>query len=174
MMKNRSSREVSYGFPPLVAPGARVLVLGSLPGVKSLETREYYANKQNAFWRIAAQHLGNLPVEYAARVKRITSHGVAVWDVLAAATRSGSLDSAIEADAVPNNFRALLHAYPSIYRICFNGDKARSLFRRFVVPTLSTEQQAIDSRVLPSTSGAHAKMQIREKAEAWSMVWKHQ
>jgi TDG/mug DNA glycosylase family protein len=165
-------QRVSYGFPPLAMPGATVLVLGSLPGVKSINACEYYANPRNAFWQIAEQHLGILPQAYAARVKKVTTRGVALWDVLAAATRSGSLDSAIEEDAVPNNFRALLHAYPTIQMICFNGTKACQLFSFFSVLTLTEQQKRIQRLTLPSTSGAHAKMSLREKAKAWEIVWK--
>ncbi|HEY4211631.1 MAG TPA: DNA-deoxyinosine glycosylase [Steroidobacteraceae bacterium] len=97
---------LSFRFPPVSSPSARVLVLGSLPGRLSLERGEYYANRQNAFWKIVAAWIPDLPSDYVGRVENLIEHRVALWDVLAAATRSGSLDADIEDDAIPNNFRA--------------------------------------------------------------------
>ena len=115
---------LSFGFPPISSPSARVLILGSLPGRLSLERGEYYANPQNAFWRIVAARVPDLPTDYAGRVRVLTSERVALWDVLAAATRSGSLDADISDDAIPNNFRAFFHAHPKIGLIGFNGGTA--------------------------------------------------
>jgi hypoxanthine-DNA glycosylase len=137
-----------------------------------LERSEYYANPQNAFWRIAQGCAGgDVPDDYALRVAFLTESKVALWDVLAAATRSGSLDSAIRDDAIPNNFRAFFRAYPSIQLVCFNGATAARLYRRHVVPTLTADQNAITQLSLPSTSGAHAAMSPVEKRKRWSVVW---
>src|ERR1700761_7099064 len=103
---------LSFGFPPISSPSAEVLILGSLPGRLSLERGEYYANPQNAFWRIVAGRTPDLPSEYAGRVRALGEQRIALWDVLAAATRSGSLDADIASDAIPNNFRAFFHAHP--------------------------------------------------------------
>ncbi len=118
---------LSFGFPPLASPSARVLILGSLPGRLSLERGEYYANAQNVFWKIVATQIPDLPPEYASRVAAIIEQNVAIWDVLAAATRSGSLDADISDDAIPNNFRALFHSHPHIQLIAFNGATAATL-----------------------------------------------
>src|SRR5690554_3614325 len=83
-------------LPPVVGTRPRTLILGSLPGRKSLEMQQYYAHPQNAFWKIVAQLFGapsSLP--YGRRVKILTDHHIALWDVLAAAERPGSLDSSI-------------------------------------------------------------------------------
>ena len=96
----------SFGFPPVSSASARVLVLGSLPGQRQLELGEYYANVQNVFWRIMATRVLDLPPNYASRVAALVEYRIALWDVLAAATRPGSLDASIEDDGVPNNFRA--------------------------------------------------------------------
>jgi hypoxanthine-DNA glycosylase len=69
----------------------------------SLERGEYYANPQNAFWKILATRSSGLPADYAGRVRVLIEHRLALWDVLAAATRSGSLDADISDDAIPNN-----------------------------------------------------------------------
>jgi TDG/mug DNA glycosylase family protein len=162
---------LSFGFPPVSSPAARVLILGSLPGQLSLERGEYYANPQNMFWRIMATRIAKLPGDYAGRVAALVEHRVALWDVLAAATRSGSLDAAIAKDAIPNNFLAFFHAHPSIQLIGFNGATAAKLYERHVLPTLTDAQRTIVRQTLPSTSGAHASRTFAEKAARWSLLW---
>jgi TDG/mug DNA glycosylase family protein len=142
---------LSFGFPPISSPSARVLILGSPPGRLSLERGEYYANPQNSFWRIIAGRVPDLPSDYAGRVRVLTELRVALWDVLAAATRSGSLDADIADDAIPNNFRAFFHAHPDIGLIGFNGGTAAKLYERHVVPTLTEAQRSISRTTLPST-----------------------
>jgi double-stranded uracil-DNA glycosylase len=163
---------LSFGFPPLSSPAARVLVLGSLPGRLSLERAEYYANPQNAFWRIMATRVPDLPADYANRAATLVEHRIALWDVLAAATRSGSLDAAIAKDAIANNFRAFFHAHPNIHLIGFNGATAARLYERHVIPTLTDAQRKIVRQTLPSTSGAHASLSFAKKAARWSVLWR--
>jgi TDG/mug DNA glycosylase family protein len=161
----------SFGFPPISPPSARVLILGSLPGRLSLERGEYYANPQNAFWKIVAARMPDLPSDYPGRAAVLIDHGVALWDVLAAATRSGSLDAAISEDAIANNFRAFFHIHPGIRLIAFNGGTAAKLYERHVLPTLTDAQRSIPRATLPSTSGAHASLSFANKAARWSVLW---
>ena len=158
---------LSFGFPPISSPSARVLILGSLPGRLSLERGKYYANPQNAFWKIIAARVPDLPTDYAGRVRVLVDQRVALWDVLAAATRSGSLDADISDDAIPNNFRAFFHAHPEIRLIGFNGGTAAKLYQRHVIPTLTDGQRAMASTTLPSTSPAHAGVSFAQKAARW-------
>jgi TDG/mug DNA glycosylase family protein len=163
---------LSFGFPPISSPSARVLALGSLPGRVSLERGEYYANPQNSFCKIIiAARLPDLPADYAGRVRVLTSERIALWDVLAAATRSGSLDADIADDAIPNNFRAFFHAHPLIRLIGFNGGTAAKLYQRHVIPTLTDGQRAIAITTLPSTSPAHAGVSFARKAARWSAIF---
>ncbi len=148
-----------------------MLVLGSLPGRLSLERGEYYANPQNAFWKIVAAGIPGLPVDYAGRAAALIGNRIALWDVLAAATRSGSLDSAIAKDAIPNNFRAFFHIHSDIRLIAFNGATAAKLYQTHVLPTLTDTQRSIASDTLPSTSGAHATLSLAKKVARWSVLW---
>jgi hypoxanthine-DNA glycosylase len=150
---------------------ARVLVLGSLPGRASIEVGEYYANRQNAFWKIVATRIAELPPDYAGRAAALSHRGVAVWDVLAAATRSGSLDSAIGNDPIPNNLRAFFHIHPNVRLVCFNGATAADLYEEHVMPTLTRTQREIPRRKLPSTSSAHASLTLEQKAAEWKVIW---
>ena len=162
---------LSFGFPPISSPSARVLILGSLPGRLSLERGEYYANPQNSFWKIIAARVPNLPSDYSGRVRVLTEQHIGLWDVLAAATRSGSLDAAIGSDAIPNNFRAFFHAHPHVRLIGFNGATAAKLYERHVLPTLTDAQRSIPKATLPSTSAAHASLTFAEKVSRWSALW---
>jgi hypoxanthine-DNA glycosylase len=161
---------LSAGFPPLADATARVLVLGSLPGVKSLEMQQYYAQPYNAFWRIMGELFGaGRELDYAARVERLRAHGLAVWDVLAAGERKGSLDSAIVSESiVVNDFNAFFERHRHVRSICFNGNTAADLFRRKVLPGLAPEWAAIERCVLPSTSPAYASLPFEQKLARWS------
>ena len=165
----RDSR-LSVGFPPVADASARVLVLGSLPGRKSLEMGQYYAQPHNAFWRIMGSLFGAEPtLPYVERLARLRAHGVAVWDVLAAGERDGSLDSAIvRSSIVVNDFAGFFPAHPRIELICFNGTTAAALFRRRVQPGLPAEWAGLETRVLPSTSPANAALRFERKLERWS------
>src|SRR5688572_32291836 len=113
-------------FPPIVTPDATVLILGSMPGSRSLKIGQYYGNPHNLFWLFMQELYGiarDLP--YAERVASLQSKGVALWDVLKECEREGSLDADIvPTSEFPNDFVWLLSAYPNIQRICFNGSKA--------------------------------------------------
>ena len=155
------------GFAPVAAADARILVLGSMPGVASLRQVRYYAHPRNAFWPIAAQVLGFDPAaDYPARLQALQHAGIALWDVLQACERPGSLDADIRVDTlVPNDFVAFLGAHPRLVRVCFNGAKAASLYRRHVLPRLQARPlQYVD---LPSTSPAHAAASFEKKLAAW-------
>ncbi|WP_294540121.1 DNA-deoxyinosine glycosylase [uncultured Rhodoblastus sp.] len=154
-------------FAPVARPDARMLVLGSLPGAESLRRGQYYANSQNAFWKILGELAGTAPESaYEQRLEALRNAGLALWDVCAAARRQGSLDSQIK-DVRPNDFKGFLLAHPAIALICFNGQTAARLFERHVAPDLPVEARAITRKTLPSTSPAHAGMRFEQKRALW-------
>ncbi len=161
-----------YGFPPISSPNAHTLVLGSLPGRKSLEMRQYYAHPQNSFWKvIGAMYEADGKLPYERRVKILTSRGIALWDVLAAAERPGSLDSSIvHSTARVNDFRVFFREHPRIRRVLFNGRKAEQMFERFARPELGAEFPRIQYVCLPSTSPAHAGMPFAKKLASWRIL----
>ncbi len=162
----------SRSFPPICHPDATVLILGSLPGKRSLEAQQYYAQPRNAFWRIMGEFFDAGPeLPYLARTRRLTDHAIALWDVVASAERPGSLDSAIVGSSVTvNDFRGLFETHRKIELVCFNGAKAAELYERRVLPALNGDFAHIRYERLPSTSPAHAAMHYREKLERWSVV----
>ena len=154
-------------FPPFVTAGSRLLVLGSMPGVASLQAQRYYAHPRNLFWPFVADALGFEPaLPYDDRVRRLGDAGIAIWDVLESCERTGSLDASIARHSVrANDFRALFAAYPGIGRVVFNGAAAEGLFRRHVLPGLDRPDLSLIG--LPSTSPANASMTREQKLAAW-------
>lgn len=160
--------DVSIGFAPVAAAGATVLILGSLPGKRSLDALQYYAHPRNAFWRIM-QSLFGVEGNYAERCEQLTTNGIALWDVLRSSVRSGSLDANIRMrSAQTNDFTRFFTDYPGIRRVCFNGRKAEAVYRKLVMPGLSDPVPEMSG--LPSTSPAHASLSFEDKLEAWRRV----
>jgi hypoxanthine-DNA glycosylase len=161
---------LSHGFPPVAAPGARVLILGSMPGQASLRAGQYYAHQRNAFWRIMGDLFGAGPdLPYAQRLEKLTGAGIALWDVIAACERAGSLDADIVRHSVtPNDFAAFFAVHRGIAQVFFNGAAAETAFRRHVLPALSGLSLRLAR--LPSTSPAHAALRYADKLAAWSAL----
>ena len=159
------------GLPPLVAPHTRVLVLGSFPGVRSLQRQQYYAHPQNQFWPIVQMLWPQAPWpargDYAARCQALLAQGVGVWDVYAECEREGSLDTAIR-DARLNDFAGLLRHCPQLTGIAHNGGES---FRHAKAVLGALAQAGLAERVqlhrLPSTSPANASWSFERKFAAW-------
>lgn len=160
---------VNTGFAPIVGPDAKVLILGSMPGVKSLQDQQYYAHPRNAFWWIMGQLFAAGPDKpYAQRQQILIEQRVAVWDVLRSCKREGSLDSAIQVDGlVVNDFAGFFSANPKVDLILFNGKTAATLFQRHVVKPGLCQQLPSTLSTLPSTSPANAGMSKEQKLSQW-------
>lgn len=141
----------------------RLLILGSLPGEASLTAQRYYAHPQNLFWRLTGAVIGRedlAALEYAARLEALTSGGIGVWDTVASAVRSGSLDAAIrEAEHAP--LAELAANLPRLRAVAFNGKTAARIGRAQLA---GSDLALID---LPSSSPAYAAMPFAEKREHW-------
>jgi hypoxanthine-DNA glycosylase len=158
----------SIGFDAIASMDARVLILGTLPGVRSLQRGEYYAHPRNSFWWIMGKLAGASPdLAYEDRVRALEKSGIALWDVCRAAKRAGSLDAKIlMATVEANDFDSFLRVHPRIESICFNGQPAERLFRRIVLP-LPSKIRPLAYQVLDSTSPAHAGVTREEKLSRW-------
>ncbi len=136
-----------------------------MPSVQSLAANQYYGNPRNAFWKIIFT-LFNTPFsnDYEQRKNVLLENRIALWDVLEACVRPGSLDSAIEQE-VPNDFNSFLKTHPNIKHIYFNGQKAAAYFKQYI--KLENEYHLI---TLPSTSPAHAGKSFEAKLKEWSVI----
>jgi TDG/mug DNA glycosylase family protein len=157
---------VKQGLPPIARADARLFVLGSLPGDASLAAGQYYAHPTNQFWRLLGRVLGEelQPLGYEHRLARLAEHRIGLWDVIASASRHGSLDQAIR-DADHNRIEHLLHDFPHLRAIAFNGSAA-SAAGHTLIGQPPARLALID---LPSSSAANTRP-FAHKAAAWSAL----
>ncbi|WP_158096068.1 DNA-deoxyinosine glycosylase [Cloacibacillus sp. An23] len=151
---------MKYSFGPLINENSKILILGSLPGVRSLAESRYYAHPQNKFWKIIYGAWGLTPdADFDARYGFILAHGLALWDVIKCARREGSADGSIR-DETPNDVPALLATHPAVSLIIFNGGFAFAKYKKyFGLPK-------IEYRKMLSTSPACAGRD-KEREEMW-------
>ena len=152
-------------FPPIVTPDTRVLILGSLPGEASLAAGRYYAHPQNQFWRLIGGVIGGelQELEYNERLAALREAGVGLWDTVASALRTGSLDAElreVEAAALSD----LIATLPELRAVGFNGATSARLGRKALG---DTSLKLID---LPSSSPAYAAMPFSAKAQIWGRL----
>jgi hypoxanthine-DNA glycosylase len=154
--------EVKRSFPPVVDARTRLLLLGSLPGEESLVRSQYYANPRNHFWRLigAVTQLDLVPLPYEARLEALLEAGVGLWDTVGAATRRGSLDSAIR-DQRTNDLADLAARLPQLRAVGFNGGKSAALG---MAQLAGRPELALIP--LPSSSPAYTRP-FEEKLEQW-------
>jgi hypoxanthine-DNA glycosylase len=159
-------------FDYIAAPNARILILGSIPGVKSLQEVQYYAHPRNGFWPIMAQLLEFDPaLPYPQRLERLLQAGIALWDVVHRCHRPGSLDQNIAGSSVEaNDFASFFRLHPQVSAIFFNGGTAEALFRRHVIKGGIPLPAGLKLQRLPSTSPANAGTRLEQKLELWRMV----
>ena len=159
---------VKVGLPPIARSDARLFVLGSLPGDASLAAQRYYAHPTNQFWRLLGSAIGEQlqHLNYEARLARLAHRRIGLWDVIASAARRGSLDQAIR-DAEHNRIEHLLHDFPHLRAIAFNGSTAAAAGRRLI----GEPPPGIALIDLPSSSAANTRP-FNDKAAAWSVLAK--
>lgn len=158
------------GFAPIWRADARILILGSLPGVASIAATQYYAHPRNQFWpMVQALFAIDAAAPYDVRLTCLQAAGVALWDLLESAERPGSLDSAIVADSMQINDLAMLIAQlPQLHTVALNGAKAAQLLQRYQkMQPLPTHLRLL---TLPSTSPAHAAMNFSQKLQQWRQL----
>ena len=157
---------VKAGLPPIARPDARLFVLGSLPGDASLAAQRYYAHPTNQFWRLLGSAIGEelQSLDYESRLGRLAERRVGLWDVIASANRRGSLDQAIR-EAAHNRIDHLLHDFPDLRAIAFNGSAAAAAGRKLI----GASPEGLTLLELPSSSAANTQPFL-EKAARWSVL----
>ena len=160
-------------FPPILPKAPHSLILGTMPGGKSLEKQQYYAHPQNQFWRFMGDIYGALPAfPYEQRVEILKENGVAVWDVLSSCTRIGSMDADIK-NAVVNDFEKFYNDHPTIKLVVFDSLTAENYYLKQALPTLKTPHAlSLMYKRVPSPSPAYARMSYSQKLLMWTDVLK--
>lgn len=152
-------------FPPVTSPATRVLILGSLPGERSLAEQRYYAHPRNRFWQLVGHAIGQElePLAYEQRLAALLAAGIGLWDTVASATRPGSLDTAIR-DAEHNSLAGLIATLPALRAVAFNGAASA----RIGMAQLAGSPLAL--LPLPSSSPANAAIPLAEKQRRWAAI----
>ena len=152
-------------FPPVVSPTTRVLILGSLPGERSLTEGRYYAHPRNLFWRLAGEAIGQdlEALAYEDRLEALLAARIGLWDTVASASRPGSLDTAIR-EAEHNPLAELAATLPELRAVAFNGATSA----RIGTPLLAQTDLAL--LPLPSSSPANAGIPYAEKRRLWAAI----
>ncbi len=159
------------GFSPVLAQDPKVLILGTMPSVVSLDKAFYYAHPRNAFWPIIESFIGHALLSIQDKKSACDQLGISLWDVLQTCQRQGSLDSAIQSP-VANDFTALFRESPQLKTIAFNGKAAEKLFKKEVLPQQSLPCD-LNFISLPSTSPAYAVITLEEKRLLWQEKLSH-
>jgi double-stranded uracil-DNA glycosylase len=152
-------------FAPVVAPDTRVLILGSLPGERSLAAGRYYAHPQNQFWRLVGSAIGREleALAYDARLEVLLAARIGLWDTVASATRTSSLDAAIR-EAEHNPLGEFVATLPDLRAVAFNGATSAR------IGMAALAGRALALLPLPSSSPAYAAMPFAEKRRLWAAI----
>lgn len=149
-------------FPPIIDSRSKILILGTMPGEKSLELQEYYGNRGNQFWKLLFAIIGkDFSYDYTIKKELLKENSIALWDVLQYCEREGSLDSKIK-NEIPNDFETFYKAYPNIKNIFFSSKNAALYYDKYV-----EKKESIAYDILPSPSGANASKSFVEKLQIW-------
>lgn len=154
-----------HSFPPFVNATTEILILGTMPGIASLEKQEYYAHPRNNFWKIIYTLLNSLPIaeNFEEKISLLQNHKIGLWDVLENCERKGSLDIHIK-NHKENDFEMLLEEFSGITKIVFNGKESHKyFFKKF------GQIKGITYYVMPSTSPANT-ISFEKKLEIWSII----
>jgi hypoxanthine-DNA glycosylase len=157
--------ELLHGLPPVIGPLTRLVVLGSFPGVASLQAAQYYAHPRNQFWPILSALWGVdlVALPYAQRLQQMLAHGLGLWDVYASCRREGSLDSAIVQPQF-NDLAGLMRRAPHLQAAAHNGGESARAMRDTLTLGWAVHK-------LPSSSPANASWTFDRKLAAWRSVF---
>jgi hypoxanthine-DNA glycosylase len=160
-----NSTNIKKSFDPISDSETIILILGTMPGDKSLELQEYYGNARNRFWKIISTITNNeLPFNYSDKKKLLLKTKIGVWDVAHKADRKGSLDSAIKNEE-PNDLKNFITKHKNLKVIGFNGTKSKALFDKYF-----DREKQIKYILLPSTSQANTGIDFENICKAWQQI----
>ena len=155
---------IVHSFEPVYDKASEILILGTLPSVKSRENNFYYGHKQNRFWKVLATLLKEpVPDTIEEKKAMLLARRIALWDVIQSCGIKGSSDSSIK-NVQPTDIGMILEK-TNITRIYANGNKAGQLYKRYQFPVTG-----IEAMVLPSTSPANAAWSLERLCKAWHVI----
>ena len=163
------------GFPPIADNNAVILILGSMPSIKSLQAEQYYAHPRNSFWFIMTKLFASKPdLDYEQRKALLLQNRIALWDVLNTCQRKGSLDSSINNETtIVNDFNKFFAEHPLIKAVYFNGTRAQQEYNKHVLAEIDERFSTIEYMRLPSTSPAMASLSREQKLLQWKAILQH-
>lgn len=164
MKEKNNYTHVRHGFEPLYDSSSNILILGTMPSVKSREQNFYYGHPQNRFWKLLAALYGdNIPNTIEEKKLFLHSHHIALWDVISECDIIGSSDSSIK-NVVPADLSVILNS-ADIKCIYANGTKAYDLYMKYSYGM--TKREIVK---LPSTSPANAAFQMDRLINIWKSI----
>lgn len=151
------------GFQPIIAKQPKIMILGSMPSVVSLDKQEYYGFKHNRFWKIIANYFDCELKDYQEKKQCMMQNHIILWDVIKSCEREGSLDSNIKNVEV-NDIEQLIKKYSTIKTVLCNGKKSYSLYMKYF------SQLEVDCICLPSTSNANRSIKEMDLYKIWNQA----
>lgn len=155
--------QVYHEFPPVFDENSKVLVLGSIPSVKSREEGFYYMHPKNRFWKVLESVFEE---EILDKKDFCLQHGIALWDTCASCEIHASSDASIK-NIVPNDLEVIFQK-AKIKQIFTTGKKAHDIYQKYLYPIYKKEDIC-----LPSTSPANAKMKLEDLIKEYRVIIKY-
>lgn len=160
-----SDSKVKEAFPPIADKNSKVLILGTMPGERSLKEMQYYADGRNQFWKIMFALLKQpFSLDYSVRKQLLLNNQIALWDVLKFSEREGSSDNNIKNES-PNDFNSFFVEHPLISKVYFTSSACAIFYDKYIGRT-----SALSYAQLPSPSSASASKTLAQKIEMWSQI----
>lgn len=154
-------------FPPISHEGIKVLILGTLPGDRSLGTGEYFAHPGNRFWKILSNITGSpFPKSYPEKLDLLHRNSIGVWNVLRQAERKGSLDHAIR-NETPNDLSSFFTAHKELEVVAFDGLKPAAFYDKYF-----ERRKDLRYLTLPGCSAANARYNLEALCGKWEELLK--
>ena len=159
----RTYTHVVHDLTPVYDEHSRILILGSLPSVKS-RGQFFYNHPQNRFWKVLAAVTDHAPLENVEQKKQfLLEHQIALWDVIASCDIIGSSDSSIK-NVVPTDIEPIINN-SKITKIFCNGNTSGKYYKKYQQNNIG-----IEAVVLPSTSPANAAFSLEKLLEVWQKL----
>jgi len=155
---------VNHTFEEYYNKNSEILILGSIPSIKSRELGFYYMHPKNRFWTVISTVFNEvIPKTIEDKKEFLKRNKIALWDVIKSCEISASSDSSIS-NVIPNDIKSLLNK-TKIRKIYVTGKKALELYQKYIYSTTN-----IDAFYLPSTSPANAAIKLDDLIEKYRVI----